>query len=143
MRKRGQPSPSATNDSELSAKSVVMEQCQKYGIGLTSCDSSFPSATASSVTVEGRELTDHGCAMDVEPENKLLDVGDSTLTEGDVFEILREVEEELRVDGELEIIILIGLANFRVSLPCLVFNFQTIFLSRKFLKLKSALCSVK
>jgi hypothetical protein len=104
MRKRGQHSLSETNNSELIAKNLIMEQCQKYGVGLRSSsfdDNSSPVALASSASFERRESTGQGDCMDVELETKFLDSGGSALTEDDLFEILREVEEELRIDGKL------------------------------------------
>lgn len=146
MRKRGQHSLSETNDSELTAKNLITEQCQKYGVGLLPSsfdDNSSPVALASSASSERRESTGQGDCMDVELEAKFLDSGGSALTEDDLFEILREVEEELRIDGKLN--------TCRSHRACYHISFSRFALSilqtscflRRFLKLKMSTWKAK
>eukprot|EP00980_Cylindrotheca_fusiformis_P003137 scaffold721_cov131-Cylindrotheca_fusiformis.AAC.27 len=103
VRKRGQLSLADEHCSEISAKNVVAEQCWKHGVGLVSLtpeDPQFSIERGFKVSLERSEPTDQENCMDVDQKSKIIGAGRNPLTEDDLFEILREVEEELRADDE-------------------------------------------
>lgn len=90
-RKRGQLPTQSDNEEELSPLMMVMEECQNQKVGVNTSTNTFN-------TVNRDDNQNFGA---MELDKTLLDSGDHTLTEDDLFEILREVEEELRLDEEI------------------------------------------
>jgi hypothetical protein len=93
LRKRLAAAHSESNqENALSAKELVVGECQKYGYGIQLSCSEFRRNRKISKDLEMTEL-----------ETKYLDDYEKqlyTLTDDDINDILRDVEEELEKDGK-------------------------------------------
>lgn len=96
-RKRGQLTSRPVDEEEISPLGVVMEECQNHKVEVISLTANN-FTQACETRVEKRGIED---CSGMEVDKTLLDPGDHTLTEEDLFEILREVEEEMRLNDEL------------------------------------------